>query len=146
MAHVAQRPLLLQKSVLREIHRGVQNQSSSGRARAPYVALLPGGQSSTVRYAPRKRIGCRPGRFIVPSVNVSVTAVENEGDAYKDPAPQSTDNPTIDEDYTATYTVTMPPAPMNGVRTDLSNIDLATLVEADSMYNHELSWMSFNWR
>jgi len=42
--------------------------------------------------------------------------------------------------------VTMPPTPMNGVRTDLSEIDLATLVEADSVYNHELSWMSFNWR
>jgi len=40
----------------------------------------------------------------------------------------------------------MPPEPMNGVRVDLSDIDSETLVESDEVYNHELSWMSFNWR
>jgi hypothetical protein len=40
----------------------------------------------------------------------------------------------------------MPPEPMNGVRVDLSDIDSETLVSSDEVYNHELSWMSFNWR
>lgn len=40
----------------------------------------------------------------------------------------------------------MPPFPLEGLLEDCSELEMDELVESDAVYNHELSWTSFNWR
>lgn len=40
----------------------------------------------------------------------------------------------------------VPPMPMNGVAEDLSGKSFEELVKSHDVYNHELSWLAFNWR
>uniref|UniRef100_A0A7S2ALC2 ATP-polyphosphate phosphotransferase n=1 Tax=Pycnococcus provasolii TaxID=41880 RepID=A0A7S2ALC2_9CHLO len=42
--------------------------------------------------------------------------------------------------------VVMPEHIQEGVREDIAELELDEVVRFDSVYNHELSWLSFNWR
>jgi hypothetical protein len=42
--------------------------------------------------------------------------------------------------------ITVPPHPIEGVCEDCSQFELDELVASDAVYNHELSWTTFNWR
>lgn len=42
--------------------------------------------------------------------------------------------------------ITVPPQPIEGVCEDCSRFEMDELVASDAVYNHELSWTTFNWR
>lgn len=42
--------------------------------------------------------------------------------------------------------ITVPPHPIEGVCEDCSHFEVDELVASDAVYNHELSWTTFNWR
>lgn len=40
----------------------------------------------------------------------------------------------------------IPPSPMEGVATDVKDMDVHDIVRLDEVYNIELNWLAFNWR
>jgi len=50
----------------------------------------------------------------------------------------------MEEEPAITYS--MPPTLADGFQTDVSGCSFDELIGSDAVYNHELSWLSFNWR